>query len=144
MPGYRPVLDRFLEKIRTDPVTGCWEWQARRHRGYGTFWLKGSRFAHRVSWELLVGPIPEGLTIDHLCRNKGCVRPDHLEPVPATLNTSRSHEFRARRTHCDKGHEFTPENTGWITPRDSYPYRYCRQCSRKRVNRWRQKNRVSA
>lgn len=105
---------RFLVKFRVGD--DCWEWQAAKNReGYGSFGLRGKmRSAHRVSYELFVGPIPAGLQIDHLCRNPSCVRPDHLEPVTPRENTMRSESWaahKARQTHCIYGHEFTPENT---------------------------------
>ena|SRR5579859_339545 len=72
------LLKRFLPLVSVGD--GCWEWIGfKRSNGYGAFWLDGrSQTAHRVSYELFVGAIPEGLTIDHLCRNHPCVRPDHL------------------------------------------------------------------
>lgn len=69
---------------------------------------------HRVSYESVKGPIPEGLVIDHLCRQRSCVRPDHMEPVTLKVNVLRGSSIfakRARQTHCQNGHEFTPENT---------------------------------
>lgn len=103
--------------------------------GYGALSIFGQRvYAHRFSYELHVGPIPEGLVIDHLCRNRLCVNPDHLEPVTSQENVRRGHEalgVRQYATHCKNGHEYTPENTlitveGW---------RSCRTCSRERDRR---------
>src|SRR5690242_18719570 len=76
------VKARFLAKIKVNPESGCHEWQAYTDRdGYGCFWIKPTNYrAHRVAYELFVGPIPEGLVIDHLCRNRSCVNPAHLEP----------------------------------------------------------------
>jgi hypothetical protein len=122
---------RFWDKVQTGP--GCWEWQASRDRrnGYGWFWFEGKmQKAHRVSYRLNVGPIPEGLQLDHLCRNRGCVNPAHLEPVTSRENTLRGDTFaaaQAARTHCPQGHEYTEENTArWNRKR------YCRACHRSR------------
>lgn len=75
------------------PTGFCWEWTGQKDSGYGRY---SGRPAHRVTYEVLVGPIPDGLTLDHLCRNKGCVNPDHLEPVTSSENTRRAQRlFRA-------------------------------------------------
>lgn len=100
----RPVLtDRFWSKVAIHE-DGCWLWTgARNSRGYGQWAVNGlSRSVHRVAYEALVGPIPDGLTIDHLCRNKLCVNPDHLEPVTIAENVARAHEIR---TNCRHGTE---------------------------------------
>ena len=85
----KKMPDRIWEKIEIGPK--CWEWKAyRTPRGYGQVRFEGTmRRAHRVVYEHLKGPIPEGLLIDHLCRNRGCVRPSHLEPVEPVTNTRR-------------------------------------------------------
>jgi hypothetical protein len=85
--------------------------------------------AHRFMWELFNGPIPEGMQIDHLCFNPGCVRYDHLELVTPRENVLRSSSpaaMNAGKTHCKHGHEFTPANT---RQRDNK--RYCRACARQ-------------
>lgn len=95
----RPSLaDRLADRYDIDTATGCWNWKGRPNsRGYGRINFVGKRvFAHRAMYETLVGPIPEGLTIDHLCRNKLCVNPAHMEPVTAAENTRRKNlGFRA-------------------------------------------------
>ena len=115
----------------------CWEWQGKLHRqsGYGRVKMNGrEEYAHRVSWWLACGDIPDGMELDHLCRNKRCVRPEHLQPVSHLENTLRGDNFIAiekRATHCKHGHEFTPENTRihyWGTK----TMRACRECSRLR------------
>ncbi len=89
----RPVADRFWEKV--DVTDDCWEWLATRGRGYGKFKTDHQmKWAHRVAWEMLIGPIPDGLTLDHLCRNPGCVNPAHLEPVTQAENNRRALEAR--------------------------------------------------
>lgn len=82
---------RTVEDYEIDPITGCWEWLRARHPdGYGAAWDgKRVRRAHRVMYERLVGPIPTGLVLDHLCRNPGCVNPAHLEPVTDAVNLRR-------------------------------------------------------
>lgn len=94
------LTDRFWSKVakRDDD---CWLWTgARNSRGYGQWGVNGrSRSVHRVAYEALVGPIPDGLTIDHLCSNKLCVNPEHLEPVTGAENTARAHEHRHACCH---------------------------------------------
>ena len=126
-----PVLDKLLEN--THGGDGCWEWQrARSAAGYGVLRIKQkNHYAHRLMYEKLVGPIPDGLTIDHLCRNRGCLNPAHLEVVTGGENTLRGDgptARHARQTHCVHGHEFTPENTR-ISRRGN---RVCRTCHRER------------
>lgn len=117
--------------------TPCWLWLGSdnghgyghySHRGEGRLVTKGS---HRIAWELLRGEIPNGYTIDHLCRNHSCVNPDHLEPVPHGVNLLRGNTLNATnaaKTHCDHGHEFTPENT-YRAPNGT---RHCRACGKRR------------
>lgn len=114
----------FWDKVSKSD--GCWTWLGVVHKGYGRH---SSEQAHRVAYERTVGPIGEGLEIDHLCMNPLCVRPDHLEPVTREENMRRR---SARQTHCKYGHEFTPENT-YIHP----PFgRECRTCNRRRVREY--------
>lgn len=118
---------------RVAPTGFCWEWTATRStEGYGVFTEGRKQFrAHRRSYELLMGPIPDGLHLDHLCRNRGCVNPDHLEPVTSKVNALRGFSpmaVTARRTHCANGHEYTPENTR-VCPDGG---RDCRECDRNR------------
>jgi hypothetical protein len=106
------------------------------NRGYGTIsttvnGASASASAHRVVYEALVGPIPTGLQLDHLCRTRACVNPAHLEPVTRRENILRGESpsaVHARKTHCIRGHEFTPENTH--TRSDGS--RSCRKCGARR------------
>lgn len=136
-----PSLQRFMAKVQENP-SGCWVWVAGLDRhGYGRFKFGGRvQGAHRVAWLLMRGPIPDGMHIDHLCRNPSCVNPDHLEPVTKRTNTLRGISgpgTNSRKTHCISGHEFTPENTRIRGDGG----RLCRACkrSRERADRERRK-----
>ena len=127
--------DRFTSKHSIG--TGCWEWHAYLDRdGYGTFWLDGTnRRAHRVAYEIYIGPIPDGLELDHLCRNRACVRPDHLEPVTSQVNNLRGEgpaAAFARATHCVKGHLLDGENL-YERPGGG---RRCIECGRAAARRY--------
>lgn len=124
------LLDRLSNRFTVGD--GCWEWTAgRTGGGYGAIMVEGRQStAHRVVYEVFVGPIPIGLDLDHLCRNRGCVRPDHLEPVTRRENLLRGETLAARhaaKTHCDAGHELTVEN---VYERKDKPGRMCRECRR--------------
>lgn len=134
---------RFMDKVDYQRG-GCWEWKAhRQNRGYGTFWTGTSKMlAHRVSWEWSTGkPIDDGLVIDHLCRNKACVNPNHLEPVTDYENRVVRGEARNGReelTHCLRGHPFDEENT-YHYERNGNPRRVCRICQNARSNKGRER-----
>lgn len=128
----RTESERFWPKVE---VTGfCWLWSgAKLPSGHGVFSIKGKpKSAHRWSYENLVGPIPEGLHIDHLCRITSCVNPDHLEPVTQQENNRRgygiSSKFRGR-TRCSRGHEYS-EGSYYITKRGA---RMCKACCKIRA-----------
>ena len=116
--------------VKTDH---CWFWTGRPNRdGYGVIGItengrKKNHMAHRASYEAFVGPIPHGMVIDHLCRNRACVRPEHLEPVLHEVNVRRGASTE-RGTHCGNGHEFTKANTRWV--------RVCITCSDAARGRW--------
>jgi hypothetical protein len=125
--------ERFWAKVNAEG--DCWEWMAAKDtKGYGVFNLGGTLVrAHRFAWQTLVGPIPEGLHIDHLCRNRICVCIDHLEPVTPKVNIQRGitgavRKIRAAQTtHCPQGHEYSEENT---YVRKASNARSCRKCHR--------------
>lgn len=111
--------------------TPCWMWNGSMARGYGRFWVDGKHVgAHIYSYVIAYGTVPDGLELDHCCRVTRCVRPDHLEAVTSKVNGERSLAVAATkarslaRTHCYRGHEFTPENT----LRKANRGRLCRIC----------------
>lgn len=135
-PKTKPAIERFMSKTR-EADNGCREWLGdKSNSGYGRFWIGPEKskkaLAHRWSYEYHVGTIPEGLVIDHLCRNKLCVNPEHLEPVTAAENVRRGVSVErikaaaASRTHCRRGHEYTEGNTGRRASRPSE--RICLEC----------------
>jgi hypothetical protein len=138
-----------MEKIDFTAPNGCWQWTGHRNKGgYGLMrgrdWRDVHQRAHRLTYELLVGPIPEGLELDHLCRNRGCVNPAHLEPVSHRVNILRSPvappAVHAKKTHCVNGHPFDEENT-YITKRGG---RCCRACGRaSALRRYRRKHGIA-
>lgn len=115
--------DRFWAKV--EKTATCWVWKAARSRGYGHFnsRVHGYWLAHRLAYTWLVGPIPEGLQIDHLCRNTACVNPAHLELVTCQEHGRRG--ANAAKTHCKRGHVYDNENTR-RDPRSGA--RICRRC----------------
>lgn len=125
-------MDRCADRICVGYGGSCWVWLGGQGKqGYGQLRWRGSSSmgAHRVAYEELRGPVPNGLHLDHLCRNRLCVNPDHLEPVTPVVNILRgfgAHAQNARKTHCKRGHEFTPENTYLIAGGG----RACRACWR--------------
>ncbi len=135
---------RFTSKFSVAD-SGCWEWTAASsHLGYGAVYHNGrQQGAHRAVYELLVGEIPNGLELDHLCRNPKCVNPEHLEPVTHRENIRRGSgpfQDRARQTHCKHGHPFDQENTR-IRPNGT---RKCRECERRLTRETQARRRAKA
>lgn len=132
---------RFNAKLRINGG-GCWEWTGAKNRGYGTTVYDGrQRSCHHMTYTLLVGEIPKGLQIDHLCRNPACCNPAHLEPVTASENCKRGthgqkcKERGAEITHCPQGHEYIGDNL-YVKPNGR---RECRACVRESGRRYRER-----
>lgn len=133
----RGEYDRFMALVRKRPgpmPDDCWIWIGdTTPNGYGAHRIRPGeprRAAHRISYEQHVGPIPGNRQLDHLCRDRSCVNPTHLEPVTAAENTDRQDHANRRKTHCPRGHEYTPANTTIRNGR-----RFCRKCAQGRKRR---------
>lgn len=126
-----PLVDRVRLWSIPEPNTGCWLWLGvLSEDGYPKMVVKGRRvFAHRVAYSEMVGAIPDGMQLDHLCRTRCCVNPDHLEPVTQQENIARGRagEHNRSKTHCPSGHPFDETNTRWhVTTRRTW--RSCKTC----------------
>ena len=145
-PQFRKTMtpmDHFSTKIKK--TSGCWLWAGTiDNNGYGKFEVTIERFvrrvfsSHRFSYELYKGPIPAGLHIDHLCRVRNCVNPEHLEVVTPRENVLRGiglSAINSKKTHCKNGHEFTPGNT-----RIKKGSRICISCARESDRKLYRKN----
>ena len=149
------VFQRFLAKIAVSETlswggTPCWIWSGKPNRkGYGNLLMSPgmmprSKSAHRLSHEIFKGEIPSGLQTDHLCRNRICVNPDHLEAVTSRVNHTRGlgpiilANRQRSKTHCPQGHEYSPKNT-WLTRRG---HRACKACKLRCKTAWRKRRKV--
>ena len=138
-----PLEDRIADLSMPEPNSGCWLWLGViKNNGYGTLGVKRgqkwmTQHAHRVSYEVAHGSIPAGADLDHKCRNRACVNPQHLEPVSRSVNLSRSPLMRrsmARKTQCPKGHPYSGIN--------NRGQRICHHCLAEAQSRSRRKAHV--
>lgn len=139
-------MARFDAQYIPEPTSGCWLWLGElRRNGYGTLLIKEDdkwrhKLAHRLSYEWHVGTIPPSFVIDHKCRTRCCVNPDHLRLVSCRENLLLGETLaaaNAAKTHCCRGHEFSAENIFW----KKNGARRCRECGRQDVRRRRARNR---
>lgn len=135
----RDILRYFERYSKYVPFSGCWVWTGALTTGYGTAYIpaKGHVLLHRFAYEVLRGPIPSGLCLDHLCRVRNCWNPDHLEPVTNKENLLRGvgcSAINAAKTHCLRGHEYTTDNTA-IQQHKRGPRRICKTCRSTRYRR---------
>ena len=139
--------ERFWSKVDKDGAGGCWLWTAAENgRGYGLFsWDGRTIVAHRYSYRTLVGPVPDGLDLDHLCRVRNCVNPKHLEPVTRRENLRRGIGWnllaarQAAKTHCPQGHPYAGDN---LYVERNTNRRVCRVCHRAVVARYKRRTQV--
>lgn len=141
-PNNRTPLEERLWRRVGVASSGCWEWTGvLGGGGYGRIRVNGaSAPVHRVAYELIVGAIPDGLQLDHLCRNRSCVNPAHLEPVTPRVNTLRGlsrQAINAMKTHCSRNHPLSGDNLLVRGPNRTHPngHRVCRECERMRWHR---------
>lgn len=143
----RPMIDRVIDLVVRDG-NGCWIFEGNRNAyGYGRIrrgkGQRGTAMVHRVVYEHFVGPIPDGLQLDHLCRVRACCNPEHLEPVTTQENVLRGNgvsAVNARKTHCIHGHPFDDLNTCT----DPTWGRKCRTCARTRAAMYRADKRYAS
>ena len=137
----KTLKERFDGRYTVNKKTGCWEWEgARSPEGYSRIGHKGKAcYGHRISHEIHIGPIPKGLEIDHLCRVRHCVNPEHLEAVTHSVNAQRgvcgkvSASRNRAKTTCPHGHPYEGGNL-YVVPKTGH--RVCLTCKRKRNRIW--------
>ena len=128
-------LNRFMSKVHKDGE--CWIFTSLDVHGYGQLRIQyNTRKAHRLAFEHWIGPIPANHDVHHVCGNPACVNPDHLEAVESAKHVRFSTgPHRRSKTHCKRGHEYTPENTGLHKRPSGRVDRYCLTCKRNRERR---------
>jgi hypothetical protein len=134
-----PVEERFWSKVDFDGE--CWSWlrSSRTPEGYGLFYMSGRHFlAHRLAYQELVACIPSGLTLDHLCRNRGCVNPSHLEPVAMRENVLRGigpTATNSQKVQCIRGHDLAGDNLDQRKLSEK-GWRVCLECQRQHAREY--------
>lgn len=139
---YASVMDRLSSFICPEPNTGCWLWTGGTNStGYGSITVRNKKYsAHKLAYETIVGKVPDGMDLDHLCRVRSCVNPAHLEPVSRSVNCLRgltgeaAGSIKRAVSQCPKGHPYDAENTRISTYGNRKPFRVCRACARDRAN----------
>lgn len=141
-PKGTPTLNRIMSRVVKNAETGCWLWTGGRSGDYAVINIDHrTHRVHRWLYEHRHGPIPEGMDLDHLCRVRACVNPDHVEPVTRQENLLRGQTIPARnaaKSHCPQGHAFTPENT-YVTRLGG---RICRACNALHHQKYRRSKRT--
>jgi len=137
MTEIRNIVDRFWEKVDVRGDDECWEWKAAKSKGYGRIGGKNNTYieAHRLAYMLVKGDIPKGYDLDHLCKNHGCVNPNHLEAVTHKENLLRGNGWagvNAQKTHCPRGHEYDK-----VCKNVTYLMRRCSICHKEADRKYR-------